>query len=120
MAIYVPYEVETRIAIFPSDQLSSPFLLNSFIVQFKDWFSNIFFPYVFKLAQILRYPNFATPASNSFWTAVLTSSTVALHGTNGLLCKPRALNLLFNVHRLIWCPWYTFKNSKISVYVNPA
>ena len=25
------------------------------------------------------------------------------------LCKSRALNLLFSVDRLIWCPWYILK-----------
>ena len=71
----------------------------------------------FKLAQILRYPKSAPVACNSFWTALLTSLTVALHGINA---PNLSIKFSFNVDRLIWCLWHTFKCSKISVYLNPA
>ena len=124
VAIYVSYVVGTRIAIFPLGKLSFFSLLDSFGVLFKDGFSYIFLSYK-NLSFVNVSPNstirkFTSLASNSFWTTLSTFSTIAFHEISDLLCKRGVLNLLYSVNRLLWCPWYTFKNSKISVYVSPA
>ena len=69
----------------------------------------VFFTKIFcflKPVQILRNPKFAPLAFDYFLTALHTSSTIpiTLHGINRPQCKSRALNLLFSIDRLIWCP----------------
>lgn len=63
--------------------LASFLLFPSFRVQFKYYFSKIFFLTrnlcSFKLSQILWYSKFVLIASNSFWKAILTKPSRLLH-----------------------------------------